>query len=494
MQERKARLRGISSDKNRQSEALITVIVASKTLNMILAVLVLCTALHSSGHAAVLTHGPMIGHTTDTTTRIWIRADGPCKMQAHLMLENDTIVSETVRLVEENNFCGSAEVRRLAPRTTYKYLVFLDNKKQPCPVKQQLTTFPRHGEKCIVRVGFGHSLRGQGAQKIWHTIREKRPDLFILMGDNIYSNSTDPNKQRGMYLQFRADPHFRAFGATTPVYAIWDDHDYGLDNSDRTQPDKERSLKTFDEIWPNPESQALHSPGIWTRFTIGSAEFFLLDVRYHRSPNEDPDGSSKTMLGSEQFTWLKNSLAQSPAVFKFPVSGSTWNCGGPEAWNHTFKYEYDSLLAHIRAKRIKGITLLGGDQHACKIAVRPWESWGGYDLHEWMAGQLWNSKGDRERGYFRAFGLVTVNTKGEPAKARLEFFDLNGQPHQGRRILYTELGALRAMLDSPQGVTGVSQGNRRYIDRLRPGTSGELWEALPFTIGETLTEHDLHWP
>jgi hypothetical protein len=111
-----------------------------------------------------------------------------------------------------------------------------------------------------------------------------------------------------------------------------------------------------------------------------------------------------------------------------------------------------------------------------------------------MAGQLWNSERDREKGYFRAFGLITVNTKGEPAEARLEFFDLNGQPHQGRRILYTELGALRAMLDSPQGVTNVSQANRRYIDRLRPGTSGELWEALPCTTGETLTEHDLRWP
>jgi hypothetical protein len=111
-----------------------------------------------------------------------------------------------------------------------------------------------------------------------------------------------------------------------------------------------------------------------------------------------------------------------------------------------------------------------------------------------MAGQLWNSKGDREKGYFRAFGLATIDTNEKPAKAHLEFFDLNGRPHQGRRILYTELGALRALLDSPQDVTGVSQGNRRYIDRLRPGTSKKLWEILPFTTSETLTEHDLSWP
>jgi len=466
---------------------------ASKTLTIAPAMIALCVALHSSAQAAVLTHGPMIGHTTDTTTRIWVRTDGPCKMQVRLTSKDETIVSETIRLILEDNFCGSAKVMGLSPRSTYSYRVILDNKEQPCPVKQEFTTFPRRGEKCVIRVGFGHSLKREGAHAVWDAIGARKPDLFILMGDNIYSNSTEPDKQRRMYLQFRADPHFRAFGATTPIYAVWDDHDYGIDNSDRTQPGKERSLKTFNEIWPNPKSQAIHSPGTWSRFTVGCAEFFLMDVRYHRSPNDDPDGLEKTMLGAEQFDWLKNSLADSSAVFKFPVSGSSWNCGGPEAWNHTFKYEYDSLLAHVRAKRIEGIILLGGDQHACKIAVRPRESWNGYDLHEWMAGQLWNRKADRKKGYFRAFGLITVNTEEKPAKARLEFFDLNGRPHHGRRILYTELGALRALLDSPRGATDVSQENRRYIDRFRPGTSGPLWETLPVTTGETLTEHDLRW-
>ena len=451
-------------------------------------------ALCSSGEARVLTHGPMIGHTTDTTTRIWVRADGPCKMQVRFSSKGRTIVSETIRLVEENNFCGSAEVTGLSPKTTYSYRVFLDNKEQGRDVRQEITTFDRVLEPGIIRIGFGHSLRGRGAQDTWKAVEAKKPDLFILMGDNIYSDSTEPAKQRRMYLQFRADRYFRAFGASTPIYAVWDDHDYGIDNSDRTQPGKERSLKTFNEIWPNPKSQAEQNPGIWTRFTVGGAEFFLMDVRYHRSVNSDPDGPAKTMLGTEQFAWLKNSLASSQAVFKFPVSGSSWNCGGPEAWNHTFKFEYDALVKQIASNEISGVILLGGDQHTCKIAVRPKESWNGYDLHEWMAGQLWNSKAERDKGYSRGFGLITLNTIKKPASARLEFFDRLGKPHQGRRILYTTLGALRGLLDSPAGVTGVPKENLRYIDRLRPKTSGPLWEIMPVTTGETLTEKDLNWP
>ena len=461
---------------------------------IITAMLFFCIALCSSGQARELTHGPMIGHTTDTTTQIWIRADGPCKMQVRFFSKGRTIVSETIRLTKNNNFCGSAEVRDLSPRTTYSYRVFLDNKEQSRDVRQEITTFSRALEPGIIRIGFGHSLRGSGAQDIWKAIEAKKPDLFILMGDNIYSDSTEPARQRRMYLQFRADRNFRAFGATTPIYAIWDDHDYGKDNSDRTQPGKERSLETFNEIWPNPKSQAVQNPGIWTRFTVGGAEFFLMDVRYHRCANSDPDGPAKTMLGKEQFAWLKNSLASSQAIFKFPVSGSSWNCGGPEAWNHSFTFEYDALLKHIASNQIPGVILLGGDQHFCKIAVRPKESWGGYDLHEWMAGQLWNSKADREKGYWRAFGLITLDTTKKPATARLEFFGRLGQPHQGRRILYTTLGALRGLLDSPAGVTGVPKENLRYIDRLRPTTSGALWEIMPVTTGETLTENDLYWP
>jgi alkaline phosphatase D len=414
-------------------------------------------------------------------------------MQVRLSSKGRTIVSETIRLVEENNFCGSAEVRGLSPKTTYSYRVYLDSKVQGSDVRQEVTTFGRAREPGIIRIGFGHSLKRGGAQDTWKAVSAKKPDLFILMGDNIYSNSTEPAKQRRMYLEFRADRYFRAFGASTPIYAVWDDHDYGDDNSDRSQPGKERSLKTFNEIWPNPKSQAVRNPGIWTRFTVGGAEFFLMDVRYHRSANSDPDGPDKTMLGKEQLTWLKNSLASSKASFKFPVSGSSWNCGGPEAWNHTFKYEYDALVRHIAAKKISGIILLGGDQHTCKIAVRPKESWGGYDLHEWMAGQLWNTKSERDRGYGRAFGLITLDTTKKPATARLEFFDRLGEPHKGRRILYTTLGALRGLLDSPVGVTGVTKENRSYIDRLRPTTSGPLWEIMPVTTGETLTEDDLDW-
>ena len=323
---------------------------------------------------------------------------------------------------------------------------------------------------------------------VWKAVAGKNPDLFLLMGDNIYSNSTEPAKQRGMYLAYRADPYFRAFGATVPIYAVWDDHDYGTNNSDRTQPGKERSLKTFNELWPNPSAAASDGAGIWSKFTVGQSEFYLLDVRYHRSPDDDPDGPEKTMLGAEQLQWFQSSLVDSGSVFKFPVSGSSWNCGGVEAWNHRYLHEYDSILARVRARRVDGIVLLGGDQHQSSITVRPKESWGGYDLHEWMAGRLWAGHRTNE---IEGFGLITVDTTADPPTVRLEFFDQRGRPYQGKRLLYTTPGALRALWDSPPGSMGVPL--RSADGEIRHTTSGAVWDAMPSTTGETLTLDDLRF-
>lgn len=468
-----------------------------KNVAMIIFGLVMfCTLPHLSTQAAVLTHGPMIGHTTDTTTRIWIRTDGPCEIHVLMMAKTGgkTIVSEKIHLVEDGNFCGIACVKGLTPASFYSYRIFLDNKEQPSLVRrQEFRTFSRPNESSVVRIGFGHSVRGQGEQTTWKAIEAKDPDLFILMGDNIYSDTTDPAIQRKMYLQYRADPYFRAFAACTPIYAVWDDHDYGANNSDRTQPGRERSLKTFQEMWPNPPSPDRRIPGIWTRFTIGQAEFFLLDVRYHRSPDDEPDGPKKTMLGDEQRRWLLQSIGDSKAVFKFPVSGSSWNGGGVESWNHRYVFEYDTILASLRQRRTSGLILLGGDHHVCKIAVRPAESWGGYDLHEWMAGQLWNEEETQKRtGTLRGFGIITIDTKAAPATSRLEFFDEHGKPRLGRRIPYTTPGALRALWNSPPGAS--KEVPRSSDGELRPATSGPLWQAMPATNGETLTEENLKWP
>ena len=111
---------------------------------------------------AELTHGPMVGHTTHTTTRIWVRADEQCDLQVRLVPQQggDAKLSEKVRLLAEDNFCGSVRTDGLSSKTTYSYHVMLDDRPQDLSTAQRLTTFPPPGESGVVRIGFGHSLIG----------------------------------------------------------------------------------------------------------------------------------------------------------------------------------------------------------------------------------------------------------------------------------------------------------------------------------------------
>jgi len=45
------------------------------------------------------------------------------------------------------------------------------------------------------------------------------------------------------------DDHFQAMSSKIPIVAIWDDHDYGQDNSDSTYRYKEEAKKVFKESY-----------------------------------------------------------------------------------------------------------------------------------------------------------------------------------------------------------------------------------------------------
>ena len=62
---------------------------------------------------------------------------------------------------------------------------------------------------------------------------------------------------------------------------------------------------------------------------LPDVQFFMLDNRYHRDPNEAPD--RKTMLGEEQLEWLKDGLVRSRATFKVIANGGSMLVGGRHA-------------------------------------------------------------------------------------------------------------------------------------------------------------------
>ena len=108
----------------------------------------------------------------------------------------------------------------------------------------------------------------------------------------------------------------------TSHLAVWDDHDFALNNHDRTNPIKEQALVVFKDYWANPSYGLPDVPGVFFSYSYGDVDFFFVDDRYYRDPNTHPDAPQKTMLGTAQFEWLQSGLKGSTAIFKVIVSGS----------------------------------------------------------------------------------------------------------------------------------------------------------------------------
>ena len=313
--------------------------------------------------------GPLVGHVGDTTARLWAKASNACGLGFRIgedpSLADGRIIAGPT-LAEAESFTGQVEVRELRPATRYHYCPLLDGRPALTRPYPSFVTAPAAGTRGRLRVAFGACVGRRAvhaAAAFGEMVARKNFDLLMMLGDNHYGDTTDPAKLRDYYHMMRTVDGFTRLIREVPTYAVWDDHDYGPNNSDGTQPGKENSLRAFGQWWANPSAGEPGNPGCYFRFKRGDVEFFMLDVRYYRTPNDAPDGPTKTMLGARQLAWLLDGLAGSSAPFKVVAGGSEWQTlTQPDCWS-SFARERQQIFDAITSRGIEGVVLLSGDRH-----------------------------------------------------------------------------------------------------------------------------------
>jgi len=172
------------------------------------------------------------------------------------------------------------------------------------------------------------------------------------------------------YKDVRSQLQLRRLFAATHHYAIWDDHDFGPNNADKSFELKEASLKLFHAYWPNPPMGSKELPGTWCRFVHQDAEFFLLDNRFNRDPEKAPADPAKAMFGRAQMDWLKRGLAASRATFKLVAGGTQFlsdGKNGEESGWQSYAAERDDFLAWLEVNPVAGLVFLSGDRHNTQL-------------------------------------------------------------------------------------------------------------------------------
>lgn len=412
---------------------------------------------------AYLMAGPLLGHVGPDRAHLWVRGTAAVPWKI-LLMESGAQAREIDggSLKAEAGLSAITVIEGLKPGASYTYQIVLDGREQlPLPLPA-FTTAPEAGHACKQRIAFGScvGLTTAAAAPTWAELAVRRAlstdegafDILLMLGDNHYGNTTEIEKLRVYYTAHRLSGGWRDLSARTPVYAIWDDHDYGPNNSDGTEAGKADSLKIFQEFWANPACGEADNPGCYFTFIRGDVQFFMLDGRYHRSPNKAEDKLEKTMLGTKQLEWLKRELLASKAKIKLLANGSEWESYGSEdSWTH-FKQERDPFLRWIDEQKIEGVIFLSGDRHFSS----------GYHINgrflELSAGPVGSNNSklrpnpERFTGHDegRLWSVLDIDTTVSPPRVAYEFWQAGHSMRERRELSWAQLHG-REKIERSQG-------------------------------------------
>lgn len=241
----------------------------------------------------------------------------------------------------------------------------------------------------VHKIAFGSCAFQFGKQQIWGAIDSNRADCWIWLGDNIYGDSKDIEVIRSKYQKLSENQYYRKFNTSLPIFATWDDHDYGWNNSGKNYPIKEDSKLAFLEFFQEPAgSPRWDRPGVYTSYDLGSGDesvkLILLDTRYNRD-DPSPDGD---VLGPEQWAWLKKELTSSGSTITIIGSSIQFvsDDHGFETWGH-FPHARQRMIDLLESTKSVGTLFISGDRHLAELSLEKGTS-AGFRLYDFTSSGL----------------------------------------------------------------------------------------------------------
>jgi alkaline phosphatase D len=406
-----------------------------------------------------LQSGPMVGYSEMKEVMLWVQTNAPAKVHfVYWEKENPKVswATESVKTCKKDAFTAHC-IAEVSPGKRYDYDLYINGIKVgfDYPTSFQSQTLWQYrtdppdftvalgscayvNEPEVDRPGKPYG----GDYHIFKSIHEKSPDAMLWLGDNTYLREVDFFTRSGVMhrnTHTRSLPEMQALLASTHNYAIWDDHDYGPNDSDRTYFHKDWTLEAFKLFWGN-NGYGLDGEGITSMFKFNDIDFFLLDNRSFRTPN-DMDQGEKTVLGERQLEWLIESLIFSKAPFKMVLIGGQVLTTAEvfENYINLDKEERAYLLRRIEEEDIKGVIFLTGDRHHTDLSS--YENKAGNMVYDLTVSPLTSGAVpmkylvDEKNEHLvegtvvaqRNFGVLSFSGKRTERHLNIKIFDVNGE-------------------------------------------------------------------
>lgn len=412
--------------------------------------------------------GPMVGYSEMREVLLWVQTKQAAKVKFMYWEQGNTtqkMGTEEVLTHKNTAFVARLVADQVQPSKKYDYELWIDNKKinvgYPLSFQTQIL-WQHRTDPPAFKFAFGSCAYVNdapydrptaygGEYEIFTAIAAKKPDFMVWGGDNTYLREPDWNTRTGILYRnthTRSLPEMQPLLGATHHYAIWDDHDFGPNDSDRGFSLKNMTSEAFRLFWGNPNY--IFEGACTGTFEWGDAQFFLLDDRWFRAPNDRND--DRTYFGKAQIQWLIDALVFSKANFKFIVTGGQIINAASLFENYAvFAEERNYLLQRIADEKIPGVIFLTGDRH--HTILHRLNRFGTYPLYDFTVSPLTSGPGkpnDKEKitdtfvegtsvENKRNFSTFEISGKADNRVLKVSIFDSKGIEQWQREIKASDL-------------------------------------------------------
>jgi phosphodiesterase/alkaline phosphatase D-like protein len=351
----------------------------------------------------------------------------------------------------------SFELRDLAPDTPYFFAIDTARARSATGEFRTHAEGPMSFAFAMSACAGGHLLSSVSNHRVFAAIESRRPLFFLHMGDLHYSNigRNEIGAFARAYDRVLTQPRQASLFRRVPILYVWDDHDYGPNDSDRTSPSREASRAAYAEHVPHYPLTTENGrvTTIQQEVTVGRVRFIVTDLRSERDPVGTPDGPDKSLLGERQRAWLDASLTRAAAdgsALVFWVNTLPWITreGDPSHGWQPYAWERRWLADRIEALGLtRRLVVLSGDAHMLAIddgrhsnyssSARP----GSAGFPVFHAAPLDRSPSLKGGPYSHGvsarnhqFGWVDVQDDGRELRVTLSGHDADGAEVRGMRL------------------------------------------------------------
>ncbi|NNE30039.1 MAG: alkaline phosphatase family protein, partial [Saprospiraceae bacterium] len=352
-----------------------------KYLFSLLIVLIGCSL-----NAQNISSGPMLGYNTMREVAVWVQLDGQAEVALSYWDAEDPQNkerSESLTTSRRHGYTATLIAEMLEPGTEYNYEILINGKAADSGDTLGFKTqtlwhwrtdppeFSFLAGSCMYINEPEYDRPGKPygrSYSLLESMATEDAEFMVWLGDNTYFREVDWNSRSGLYHRYthtRAVPELQGLLKKMHHYAIWDDHDYGPNDSDETYWLKDQALEAFKDFWANPNVGVNNQGGITGSFIWNDCHFFLLDNRWNRGR----PGKEGLLLGKEQIDWVIKSLRYTQASLKFICVGGQVISDLDKFENHAvYKEERKYLLEQLDKYNLQGVVFLSGDRHSSEIS------------------------------------------------------------------------------------------------------------------------------